>query len=67
MQTRMQSFTEVIVNTFTGMIGSFIITYLCIHSIKDTLVSAITTVVLCTIWSLVRGWFIRRAFNRMER
>ena len=67
MQTRRSSLIEVFTNTFTGMLGSWAITYLCITTIDDKWSASIAAVIGCTVWSLVRGWTIRRAFNRLEK
>lgn len=69
MQTRMQSIVEVVTNTLTGMLGSWCITFWVISHIDDNATASSVTVVLCTIWSLARGYFIRRRFNsaRQER
>lgn len=65
-QSRRQSVTEVLTNTFVGFVGSWIITFIVIDNVKDSAVAATTGVVLCTIWSLVRGYTIRRHFSRKE-
>lgn len=67
MQTRRSSMIEVFTNTFTGMRGSWAITYVGITTIDDKWTASIVTVISCTVWSLVRGWTIRRAFNRLEK
>lgn len=63
-QSKKQSMVEVTSNTFIGMIGSWIITFSVISTIKTPSIAAATTVILCTIWSLVRGYYVRRHFNR---
>ena len=65
-QSRRHSMIEVCSNTFIGMIGSWIITYLVISTIHNPMVAAPVTVLLCTIWSLVRGYFVRRHFARIH-
>lgn len=64
MQTSRQSMIEVCANTGVGMLGSWLITIAVLFSIEDKVLASITTVVLCTVWSLVRGYYIRRHFNK---
>lgn len=63
MQTRRQSIIEVTTNTAIGMVGSWLITYACMTLIADRTTAATVTVIGCTVWSLVRGYWIRRRFN----
>lgn len=65
MQTKRQSLIETCSNTCIGMIGSWLITLMCISNFNDPLDATTITVILCTIWSLVRGYFVRRAFNKV--
>jgi hypothetical protein len=65
-QTKKQSFKEVMVNTFTGMAGSFAITMLCLQVFNDPFAIAASTTVLCTVWSIGRGYTIRRYFNKQK-
>lgn len=67
MQTRRQSAVEVVTNTFVGMTGSWLITYGTLSLISDRVTSTTVTVIGCTIWSLVRGYWIRRRFAKLER
>lgn len=67
MQTRLDSFKEVITSTFVGMLGSLVITYAVNRFLAATLLpfwTSLTTVTLCTVWSLSRSYYIRRHFNR---
>lgn len=64
MQSRRQSIIEICTSTFTGMLGSWIIIMIVSHNIPDLTQAATVNVVLCTIWSLVRGYMVRRHFNR---
>lgn len=57
---------EVGTNTVVGMAGSWAISYTCIVTIKDHALAAAAAVAGCTIWSLVRGYWIRRRFARLE-
>lgn len=63
MQTKRQTIIEISVNTFIGFIGSFIITYLILHLDLGAGLSASLVTIGCTIWSIIRQYFIRRYFN----
>lgn len=65
MQSRMQTTLEVCSNTFIGMAGSWALTWLCLTLYEDRTQAATASVLYCTVWSLVRGWVIRRTFNKM--
>lgn len=67
MQTRTQTLIEVLTNTFTGLIGSWLITYFCVLWIPNVALAVTMSSVGCTIWSLIRGYFIRRSFARWHR
>jgi len=62
-QTRRQSLAETCTNTGVGMVGSFIITLSCMNFIPGTVTCATVTVLGCTVWSLARGYAIRRWYN----
>lgn len=64
MQSKKQSLKEVLLGTFTGMAGSFAITMLCLQVFSGSVAIAASTTVLCTVWSILRGYTIRRYFNR---
>ena len=64
MQSRKHSAYEVLTNTFTGMVGSWIITWLSFATIENREVATTVTVLGCTVWSLLRGYAIRRHFAR---
>lgn len=66
MQTRRQSVIEVCTNTAVGMAGSWLITYATMSYVKDIALAAAITVAGCTIWSLVRGYWLRRRFAALE-
>ena len=66
MQTRAQSVLEVVTNTFVGMLGSWLITWVCMATIKNRTACVSATVLGCTIWSLARGYVIRRRFARLN-
>lgn len=80
-QSKKQSLKETLTNTFTGMAGSFAITMVCLWVftfdisftvfdykvviVKEVVVAAATTL-LCTVWSIGRGYAIRRYFNKLH-
>lgn len=63
MQTRMQSLIETAINIGIGVIGSLAITLTVNHTVNDRNLASVLTVALCTIWSIGRGYAIRRHFN----
>lgn len=65
-QTKKQSFKEVMVNTFVGMAGSFAITMLCLQVFSNQLAIGVSTTVACTVWSIGRGYTLRRYFNAQQ-
>lgn len=64
MQTRRQSIIEVATNTTVGMLGSFLIALAVMSMVEDRPLAAGITTLACTVWSLARGYVIRRHFNR---
>lgn len=66
-QSRRQSAVEVVTNTAAGMAGSWVIAYVTMSVVQDRSTAAAVTVAGCTVWSLVRGYFIRRRFERIAR
>lgn len=65
-QSRLHSLLEILVNTFVGMVGSWIIVYAVLLSIKDPVEASSYTVAFCTAWSLLRSWVVRRVFNDLS-
>lgn len=66
MQTKKLTAIEVATNTFTGLLGSWLISlYFISHSVSAIETATIITIA-CTIWSIARGYFIRRFFNRIS-
>ena len=63
-QSKKQSIIEVCSNTFIGMIGSWIITFLVLTYVQNKAIASGMVVGLCTVWSLIRGYYVRRHFNR---
>lgn len=62
-QSKKQSLIEVVSNTTIGMIGSWLITMACLMVFTTPVAIATSTTVLCTCWSLIRGYAVRRHFN----
>ena len=62
-QSRRQSLAETFTNTGVGMVGSFIITFSCVTFIPGPVACSVVTVLGCTVWSLARGYAIRRYYN----
>lgn len=56
---------EVFANTFTGLLGSWLITYYCISFVPTPATAASLTTVICTIWSILRGYVFRRWFTTL--
>lgn len=63
-QSKKQSMKETLTNTFTGMLGSFAITMICLKIFEQEVAIAASTTILCTVWSIARGYTIRRYYNR---
>lgn len=66
MQTKRQSLKETLTNTFVGMAGSFAITMLCLQVFSNQLAIGVSTTVACTVWSIGRGYTLRRYFNAKQ-
>jgi uncharacterized membrane protein (UPF0136 family) len=64
MQSRKQSAIEVAAGTFIGMLGSWCLSYGVLQILDNDLHIATVTTALCTVWSIVRGYMVRRHFNR---
>jgi hypothetical protein len=62
-QTKRQSLVETLSNTFIGTIGSFLITWLTLIFVKDIIIASAVTTIACTVWSILRGYAVRRYFN----
>ena len=67
MQSKRQSLKETLTNTFVGMAGSFGITMLCLQVLTNNTIIAIVTTLLCTVWSIARGYTLRRYFNSVSK
>ncbi len=66
MQSRKRSFQEIATGTVLGFFGSLAITYTVLNVLENKAVIAWTTVILCTAWSLLRGYSIRRWFAKRD-
>lgn len=64
MQSRRHSLYEVMTGTSIGVVGSWIITWLTFKYVPTPATAATVSVALCTVWSLVRGYTIRRHFAK---
>ena len=68
MQTKKLSFIESLIQTFIGLSVSFII-QLIIYPVMDIEVSYKQNIIITlvfTIASIIRGYFVRRFFNRIR-
>jgi hypothetical protein len=65
-QSRKQSLIEVGTSTTIGMVGSWLLTMGCLMVFTSPIAIATSTTILCTIWSLGRGYVIRRHFCNKE-
>ncbi len=62
MQSRLHSVIEVFLNTAIGFLGSWIITELTLRWHLSPVTLGLEIVIWCTVWSLVRGYVLRRWF-----
>lgn len=62
-QSKKQSLKETLTNTSVGMVGSWLITMGCLMIWTSPVAIATSTTILCTVWSIGRGYTIRRYFN----
>ena len=61
-QSKRESMIEVCCNTFIGSLIAWGITYGVITYVHDPIYASLTSVVLCTLASLIRGYWLRRHF-----
>lgn len=66
MQSKLDSIKEVGLNTFIGLVIAFVITRLTFHFISDLNTASFVSCGLCTVWSLVRGYGLRRYFENRK-
>lgn len=62
-QTKKQSIQEILSSTTIGMVGSWLITMGCLAVFTTPMAIATSTTLACTVWSIVRGYAVRRYFN----
>jgi hypothetical protein len=62
-QSKKDSIKEVVTSTTIGMVGSWSITMICLMFFTTPIGIATSTTIACTVFSLTRGYFIRRYFN----
>jgi ABC-type sulfate transport system permease component len=67
MRRHLRFIMESSVLTFTGMLGSYGITVVVMYNIHDPAKAAAVTVSICTVWSLVRGYFWRLWIARRQQ
>lgn len=65
MQSKWLTTLEVLTNTFTGLLGSWLITLYFIRGGGNPIETATMITLLCTVWSILRGYVIRRIFNKI--
>ena len=65
MQSKRLAILEVSTNTLTGLIGSWLITLYFVSGVRTPVETASIITATCTIWRLLRGYVIRRIFNRI--
>ena len=66
-QSRLQSFLEANLNTFVGFVGSMLMWEFVIKPLwgfTTSFADSLTITCIFTVWSIVRGYCIRRYFNR---
>ncbi|UIS24655.1 hypothetical protein S21ZY_093 [Pseudomonas phage ZY21] len=57
---------EIAANTGIGFVGSWLIARACVHYVNDPVALTTSITVICTVWSLLRGYFLRRYFNNRK-
>ena len=65
-QTKAQSLKETLSNTFIGTLGSFLITWVTLYFVKEIVLASAITTIACTVWSIGRGYAVRRYFNKQQ-
>lgn len=65
MQSKRLAILEVSTNTLIGLIGSWLITLYFVSGVRTPVETASMITAACTVWSLLRGYVIRRIFNRI--
>lgn len=62
-QSKKQSMKETLSNTGIGMVGSWLITMVTFHFVSDLTIASTIATIGCTVWSIGRGYCVRRYFN----
>lgn len=62
-QSKKQSMKETLSNTGIGMVGSWLITMVTFHLVSDLTIASTIATIGCTVWSIGRGYCVRRYFN----
>lgn len=65
MQSIKHTWYEITANIIIGAVGAGLITYGVLHLGLSNGATAILSTLLCTLWSIVRQFFIRRKFNAL--
>lgn len=70
-QSKKQSLKETLSNTGIGMVGSWIITMgtfsaLGVSNVAGNALASTVATIGCTVWSIARGYTIRRMFNKLN-
>ena len=70
-QTKKQSMKETLTNTGVGMVGSWLITMgtfsaLGVSNVAGNALASTIATIGCTVWSVTRGYTIRRYFNNKQ-
>lgn len=69
-QSRLGSFIEANANTFVGFAGSMLIWEFVINPLwgfQTSLLSNFTITCVFTVWSIIRGYYVRRYFNWRQK
>ncbi|CUR44274.1 hypothetical protein VCM_00055 [Pseudomonas phage VCM] len=70
-QSKRQSLKETMTNTGVGMVGSWLITMgtfsaLGVSNVAGNALASTVATIGCTVWSIARGYTIRRMFNKLN-
>jgi hypothetical protein len=66
-QSKRHSAVETATNTAVGFVGSYFITFACFHVPgADLATKTLYATLGCTVWSLLRGYYLRRFFNHLH-
>lgn len=66
-QSKRHSAVETATNTAVGFVGSYFITFACFHVPgADLATKTLYATLGCTVWSLLRGYYLRRMFNHLH-